>query len=61
MDVFDEVWLSLSEEDAVDALGGMEWRRVKQEWQDAGRPRPSARWMVRRANAPLSDDPADMG
>ena len=41
-EVFDAQWLALSEQGTCDSLGGMEFERVKQEWEDcreAGRHR----------------------
>jgi len=38
LDRFDDVWLTLEETAECDSLGGMEYRRVRAEWIEAGRP-----------------------
>lgn len=37
-DLFDAVYTDLADESRCDAPGGMEYQRVKAEWQAAGRP-----------------------
>jgi len=37
-DQFDKTWTHLANQGRVDGFGGSQYRRVKQEWIDAGQP-----------------------
>ena len=47
---FDREWRRLELTGACDGFGGMEYRRVSEEWSDAGAPADIDRFIYRRAN-----------
>lgn len=49
-DLFDRVWAALAARSHCDGLGGAECTRVRQEWEDAGRPQRIASYIRWRAN-----------
>lgn len=49
-DLFDALWERLAAEGGCDGRGGMEYRRVRREWEEAGRPEPILPFIRRRAN-----------
>lgn len=48
--VFDQIWTLCGENGWCDAIGGMEYRRVRQEWQESGYPLDIVGFIRRRAN-----------
>lgn len=50
IDAFAGAWFRMSGLGACDDIGGAEFQRVRQEWEDAGMPRPIDQYIYRRAN-----------
>lgn len=48
---FDTIWREAEERGLCDTLGGVQYRRVRQEWIEAGRPQELIAFICRRANS----------
>lgn len=50
LDAFDRTWIRLADQAHCDSYGATEYRRVRQEWEAAGRPQAMAAFIRKRAN-----------
>ena len=50
---FGMAWVLLSVQGECDGVGSAEFRRVFQEWVDAGQPAKTLRFIMERANLPF--------
>ena len=52
---FNACWVKTEKTGGCDGFGGMEYERVKREWDAAGKPENIAEFIIERANVLVSD------